>query len=184
MRPPLTLEGPRRRRALWITGALALGLFVVLGILDARLTEDGAPGIVPFEVAGSEERAREILGEWGEGRHDTARASLIVDFPYLVAYSVFLSLAVTAVAEANRRRLRLARIGAPLAWAALGAAVFDAIEDIALLRMVAGHVDQPNPAIARWAATVKFVLAGAALIYVLAGLAVRLADRRRARPSA
>ena len=183
MRPPLTLEGPRRKRALWITGALALGLFAVLGVLDARLTEDGAPGIVPFEMAGSEERAREILGEWGEDRHDTARASLIVDFPYLVVYSAFLALAVTAVADASRRP-RLARIGPALAWGALGAGLFDAIEDIALLRMVAGHVDQPNPAIARWAATVKFALAGAALVYVLAGLVVRLVDRRRASPSA
>ena len=57
------------------------------------MRDSGGPGIVGFELAGSEERAAEILGEWGEEGEDAARASLWIDYAYILSYGAFLTLA-------------------------------------------------------------------------------------------
>jgi hypothetical protein len=162
-----------RRRVLWISGAAALVLWAFLVYQDERIKDSGGPGIVPFEVAGSSERAEEILAEWGEDGRDAARVSLIVDYPYLVAYSIFLATACTIGSERLARRgfARLARAGPAIGWGAVVAGALDAIEDAALLQVVDGHTDV-FPAIALVAAIGKFALAALALAYAIAGLAL------------
>jgi uncharacterized membrane protein YhaH (DUF805 family) len=167
------LTGTARRRALWISGLVSLALFVVLATIDGRLGEDGATGIVPLELAGSTERAQEILTDWGPDRLDDARASLLVDYPYLIAYGVFLALACAAVADMNAPRPRLRAAGTPAAWAAVAAAVFDALEDAALLVVVESGPEQPWPRIAFVFAVLKFACAISATVYVLTGLVAR-----------
>ena len=179
-RRPIALTGRARRRALWVSGAIALALFVVLALLEEELTRDGSRGIVPFEVAGTTDRAREFLDEWGAGRRDTVRASLLVDYPYLIAYSVFLSLVCAAVADVNARRARFAAAGAIAAWSAIAAGVFDAFENAALLLVLESGPEQPWPALAAGFAVLKFACAIAATLYALSGLALRAADRVRA----
>jgi hypothetical protein len=79
-------------------------LFLLLVVVDRQIQESGGPGIVPFELAGSTSRTTEILGEWGQSGKDAARLSLWLDFPYLIAYGAFFSLAVLAVRDAARGR--------------------------------------------------------------------------------
>jgi hypothetical protein len=179
-RRPIELTGRARRRVLWISGAVALALFVVLGLLEEELTRGGSRGIVPFEVAGTTDRAREFLDEWGPGRRDTVRASLLVDYPYLIAYSVFLSLVCAAVADMNSRRPGFAGAGTIAAWAAIAAGVFDALENAALLLVLEGGPEQPWPALAAAFAVLKFACAIGATLYALTGLALRAGDRVRA----
>ena len=176
-RRPIELRGRSRRRALWLSGLLALGLFVVLAIIEQEVTRGGARGIVPFEVAGTSERAREFLDEWGPDRHDTVRASLIVDYPYLIAYSVFLSLVCAAVADINARRPGFARAGTLAAWTALAAGLFDACENASLLLVVETGGDQPWPALGALFAGLKFTCAIAATLYALTGLFLRARSR-------
>ncbi|MSO40531.1 MAG: hypothetical protein EXQ70_01295 [Solirubrobacterales bacterium] len=150
---------------------IALLLWIFLVHQDGEIKEGGGPGIVPFEVAGSADRTQEILGEWGGEGQDAATVSLLVDYPYLIAYGIFLGVACGAVSIrlARRGRERLARAGGLIGWGALGAAVFDAIEDGALLRMLDGHTDG-WPTLALIAAIGKFTLFALAVIYILAGL--------------
>ena len=75
---------------------------------------------------------------------------------------------------------RLAVLGPPLAWGALGAAGCDAVENAALLLILDGHTGQPWPAIAFAFATVKFALAVSASLYALGGW---LATLRRPAPA-
>jgi hypothetical protein len=160
-----------RRRVLWISGAAALALWAFLVYQDEQIKDSGGPGIVPFEVAGSSDRAEEILAEWGEEGQDSARTSLIVDYPYLVAYSIFLAVACTVGSErlARRGMNRLARAGPAIGWGAVVAGALDAIENAALLRVVDGHTEV-FPAIALIAAIGKFALAALAVVYAIAGL--------------
>jgi hypothetical protein len=95
------------------------------------MRDSGGPGIVGFELAGSEERAAEILGEWGEEGEDAARASLWIDYAYILSYGAFLTLAAIATRELALRSgwRRMASAGlAAIPLAAAGA--FDAIEDV------------------------------------------------------
>jgi hypothetical protein len=162
-----------RRRVLWISGAAALALWAFLVYQDEQIRDSGGPGIVAFELAGSSDRAEEILAEWGDAGQDDARVSLVVDYPFLVAYSIFLAVACTVGSERLARRGfdRLARAGPAIGWGAVGAGALDAIENAALLRVVDGHTDV-LPAIAMAAAVGKFALAAVASIYAIVGAAL------------
>jgi hypothetical protein len=162
-----------RRQVLWISGAAALALWAFLVYQDGQIRDSGGPGIVAFELAGSSDRAEEILGEWGEGGQDAARVSLIVDYPYLVAYSIFLAVACTVGSERLARRgfERLARAGLAIGWGAVAAGALDAIENAALLRVIDGHTEV-LPAVALVAAIGKFALAAVAVVYAIAGAAL------------
>jgi hypothetical protein len=160
------------RRALIASAIVTATLFVVLGILDLRMQDTGGPGILGFEYAGSEDSAAKILADWGDKGQDAARASLWLDYLYLISYAVFLTLAVAAVRDlAEQRGLRrIAVIGvAVIAFPASGAA-FDAIEDVGLLLALDGHGGDAAPRLAAICASFKFVLITASIVYLLAGL--------------
>lgn len=144
--------------------------------------EDNGVSILELEFTGSAEKAAEHHAELGSDGRSAARTSLLLDYPYLIAYGLFLAGACVAVADRARRagRDRLAALGPPLAWGALGAAVCDAAENAMLFLILDGHTGQPWPAIAFACATVKFALVASALLYALGGW---LATLRRPAPA-
>ncbi len=164
----------RLARALWITGLGTLGLLVVLAAIDARLRDTGGPSIVPFELEFTSENARSSLARWGEEGRSDAKLSLGIDFAFLVAYGAFFSLAVTALCDAlGWRRWSFA------AMLPLGAAVADALENVALLLAIGQDGDQPWPLLGGTFAAVKFALLIPAQLFVLAGFVVWIVRRRR-----
>lgn len=140
--------------------------------------DTGGPGIVPFELAGSQDRADEILGEWGEKGQDAARESLWIDFGFSLAYGVFLTLALMAVRDIARERgwRRLAAVGVVVVYFGALAAAFDVLEDICLLLTLDG-AGAAFPLLATIFASCKFISLTAAIVYLLVGLAMRLRSR-------
>jgi hypothetical protein len=169
-----------RKRALIASAVAALAISVVLLVLEGRMMDAGGPGIVGFELAGSQDRAAEILADWGDEGTDAAKASLWIDYAYIVAYGTFLVLAAAATRDlAERRgRRRMASLGPAVMAFAAGAAAFDAIEDVGLLLAVNGHGGDLAPRLAQVCAILKFALLAATIAYLLAGLILRF--RRRA----
>lgn len=148
---------------------------------DQRMQDTGGPGIVPFELTGGQDRADEILSEWGEDGQDAARESLWIDFGFMLAYGTFLTLALLATRDLARRRnwRRLATLGAVVvSFGALGAA-FDALENVCLLLTLDG-AGAAFPLLATIFAACKFILLAAAIAYLLAGLATWLRSRSTA----
>jgi hypothetical protein len=145
------------------------------------MRDAGGPGIVGFELAGTERRAHEILADWGGKGHDAARLSLWIDYLYLLAYGAFFAVAVRATRDLARERgwRALGRPGDWIAAVPLAAAGFDALEDAGLLLALGRHGGAAAPAFAAACAYAKFVLSTAAVLYVLAGLIARLAGRRQ-----
>jgi hypothetical protein len=140
--------------------------------------KDNGPGMVPFELTGGQDRADEILAEWGEEGQDAARESLWIDFGFLLAYGAFLTLALAATRDLARRRgwRRMAAIGAVVVYfGALGAG-FDALENVCLLLTLDG-AGAAFPLLATIFAACKFALAAVAIAYLLAGLGMRLRGR-------
>ena len=118
-----------------MAGIATVALLLAMSPADERMKDTGGPGIVPFELTGRQDRADEILAEWGEDGQDAARESLWIDFGFLLAYGTFLTLALAAIRDLARDRgwRRLAAIGAlVVSFGALGAG-FDALENICLL---------------------------------------------------
>lgn len=167
-----------RRRGLIASGIAALLLLLAMSPAENRMKDTGGPGMVPFELTGGEDRADEILSEWGEDGQDAARQSLWIDFGFLLAYGTFLTLALAAVRDLARRRgwRRLAGAGGiVVSFGALGAA-FDALENVCLLLTLDG-AGAAWPLLATIFAACKFILIGIAIAYLLAGLLARLLDR-------
>jgi hypothetical protein len=173
-----------RRSALWILGVATLVLFVALIAIDGRMQDAGHHGIVAFEVAFTSGKAHEILVAWGSKGHDAARLSLWLDYLYLIAYGLFLFLAVRALGDALVRRGMdsLARPAAAISVLALVCAAADAIEDAFLLLVLGGHASSIGPLLAGSFATLKFLCLAIVIAYLLAGLAALAVGRSRSGP--
>jgi hypothetical protein len=170
-----------RRRVLWLLAVAVVGLFAVELAYDGQMQDAGSHGIVAFEVAFTSGKAHEILVAWGsDGRH-AARLSLWFDFLYLIAYGLFLWLAVRALGDTLRARgwERLARPAPVVCVLPLIAAACDAVEDIFLLLQLGGRATSIGPPLAGAFASVKFLGTGIALLYLLAGLIALAVGRMR-----
>jgi hypothetical protein len=169
-----------RRRALILSAAASVVLFVVLAVLDVRMRDAGGPGIVGFEFAGTQHRATEILAEWGGSGTDAAKASLWVDYAYILAYGTFLVLAAWATRDLALERgwRRMAAFGLAVIPFAAAVAAFDAIEDVGLLLAVNGHGGAVAPRLAQVCASLKFLLLAVTIAYLLAGLVLRFRPQR------
>jgi hypothetical protein len=158
-------------------GIAALVLLLAMSPAEERMKDSG-PGVVPFELAGSQERADEILAEWGEDGQDASREQLWIDFGFLVAYGTFLTLLLLIGRDLARRRgwRRLAAIGAVVVSFGALAAGFDALENICLL-LTLGGAGAAFPPLATIFASCKFILLTVAIAYLLTCLAMRLGGR-------
>ena len=110
------------RRQFWRALVATAPLALILGWIDLGLH----PGILPYELAFTAERAAAILEGWGPAGHRLATASLVVDMAFLVAYAALFSSALRWAGGAEP----VAR----LPWIAAGC---DALENTALLVMIA-----------------------------------------------
>lgn len=172
-----------RKQLLILTGIAMVAFDVVLVVLDRKMTNGGGPSILGFEFAGSEQKAAQIMAEWGASGRDYARWSLWIDFGFMLAYGSFFTLAALATRdfarETDLRALAAAGIVAP--FCAAFAAVFDAGENVFLLLTLGGHGGGFAPPIATTFASIKFLLITLAIVYVLWGLGSRFLRRRQIR---
>jgi hypothetical protein len=152
-----------------------------LVVLDQPLRTAIAPsGIVSFEFAGDLLHAQGIMASWGHPGRVYAGLSLGLDYLYLVLYAGTTALGCGLVAGRLTRRVRwLGGLGAVLSWAPLLAALLDAIEDYALIRVLLGSTAPAWPIVAWWCAGPKFLLVAAGLLYAGIGFAVSLVIKEK-----
>ncbi len=151
----------RVKRLGWSAAATAAYAAVML-VLDRGMRKTGGPGIIGFELAGNRERTQQILDVWGPEGRRWARWSLWLDFGYMLTYG---AAALLFVERVRRRR------GHPIALRLLpiAAVAGDAVEGVALLRVLDGVDLDANARRARGAASVKFALLAVGLGYTITG---------------
>jgi hypothetical protein len=179
--PFARLSAPARSLALLALAGLVIASGLALRRLDASLRTPASPsGIVSFEFAGSRERADRMLEAWGEPGRRIAEQSLWLDFLFLAGYAPGLALLCAAAADrARSARPRRAALGDALAWGQLAAGGLDALENLALLRVVAGAQGEAWPILAAAFAAPKFALVGAAFAYLVWSALASLGPRKR-----
>lgn len=185
MRHPFQTWPPSRRRLALVCLTVLAVLPVALGTVVHPLHEDkpGGESIVDFELAGSVDRAQEILATWrAEGVIDDAKAIQTFDLVYPLIYSAALAGLCIAAAGAWSRagRSRLAAAGIAMAWVAFAAAGFDYVENLGLGISLWDEPATPWPQVSFVAAVLKFAAIYASLLYALSGLVGTLIGRRRA----
>ena len=168
---------PRKKRGPLLFSLLALTAALMV-VLDRTLRGERY-GIFALQLAGSVGKARRIVAAWdASGARERALFNVRLDFLFLVVYSTTAGLACILASEALRPLARWATVlGVALAWCQWLAALLDALENVALLRMLRGPVTEPWPRVARWSAIPKFALVAARVLYAAVGACAHLAQR-------
>lgn len=157
--------------------AVVCAVLVVASLWFGRyLKEQGQPieerlpyGVLTPEAPGSSANAQRIIDWLSVEGIAAARRQTRLDSVFLVLYALALSLACTLIAEASVGPLRA--IGVMVAWVALAAVALDAIENLAMLRMLSSATAAPWPQLSTACASLKFTIALGALAYIVIGLA-------------
>ena len=142
-----------------------------------RFIGPNQPTIVDFELAGSVPKAQAIIDAWSETDRIRAGFSLGIDYLYMPVYSTTIALACVLAALVLKSKAWRS-IGLLLAWGLWAAAIFDAIENVALFTILLGNNVAPYPQIAQICATIKFGLILAGLAYVVVGVIAKVAARK------
>jgi hypothetical protein len=173
------------RRSQWVAfvTSTALSLIVMFALTtggSVLRTEMAPYGIVSYEFAGDVPTAERILESWDASARTAAGVNLGLDYLYLFAYSISIALGCTLVATAGMTgQHALSTVGAALAWLQFVAAGLDAVENYALLQMLAGDITSAYAAMAWWCAAIKFALVGLGLLYALPGSLIVAVRARR-----
>ncbi len=148
--------------------ALTLILLLVFQGLDAPLKTSVSPaGIVSFELAGRASKAESILASWDTRAQLYAAFGLGLDYLFMVAYASTLSLAALLVGEKHGGAF--ASLAPRVAWGAFAAAILDAVENLALWRILTHQAMSTCAPLAAFCASLKFTLVILALLFALVG---------------
>jgi hypothetical protein len=185
---------------LWPAIALVIAINLWLGIKaggDNLLENPSARwGIVSLEMAGTTERTKVILQSWTrkspEGTplrpitlSDIASRSLIYDYFFMIFYTGTLAMAClisATVIETRHQKLKslgFTTLGTALARMQVLILILDALENIALWRMLRGSGSDIWPVLAKACAIPKFGLIAATLAYILFVFVIRLGESKQ-----
>ena len=173
MHPFLKFPPRLRKRLLIVFAGWTLLVTAVFRFLDQPLRTAAAPnGIVSFELARTTANAQAILASWDASARVYAGLSLGLDalYPPLYAAAIGLACAAVAVRLQQRGRLGWMVVGIWLAWGMVAAALFDYVENVALVAQLLGNDAVTLPAIAWAMASLKFVIIFAAALYLIISL--------------
>ena len=165
----------------WLLFGLTVPTIVGIQITGSALVNEIAPmGVVTFELVGTLSGSQSIVESWQGAAMTWAGINMGLDFLFLLLYSMTIALACLILAgrmPGNLQGLKI--LGGWLALGILIAAGLDAIENIALILLLAGSENEFLSPLARWMAIPKFGLVLLSLLYV-GGAGVReLMNRTR-----
>ncbi|MCP4338458.1 MAG: transposase [Desulfobulbaceae bacterium] len=160
-----------RKGVLVLSLTLCLVLLIVMQILDGPLKNEAAPnGIISYELAKTLSVAQRILSSWSQDAKIHAALSLGIDYLFLSVYTLFIGLACVQLGRRFRLRLpKMEMVGFMLAWGQIPAALCDAVENLALFRLLSGSTHEMWPLTAWCCAVIKFTLVGMGWLYILCG---------------
>ncbi|WP_337171661.1 hypothetical protein [Gemmatimonas aurantiaca] len=150
---------------------LSLVLMAQLAVLGAPLKLPEAPaGIVSFELAFSAARATHIVDAWrGQNLLETARVHLGIDVAFLLVYPwcFFTGIRLLQTVEQRHGPSRFCDLGHVLAWLVLLCTPLDGLENLLLWQTITSGATPARALLAGTAATFKFLLVVAALLWCL-----------------
>jgi hypothetical protein len=169
-----------QKRVFWFLFVFTILIIAGLQYAGGPLTTSSAPsGIVSFEFAYTLSNAQAMIDSWGAEGQVYAGINLGLDYLFMVSYGLTIGLGCALVARGMAGWVKsLPSVGIVLAWGALLAALLDALENYALMRLLLGSTNVVWAIVAYWCAWPKFVLVGLGLLYVILGSLISFIARR------
>ena len=160
------------KQILIFSGIFTIILFLILKYFgNPLITEEAPGGIISFELAKNIDASISIISSWDLNAKINAALSLGVDFLFLIVYAIFFATAcyLTAQKYINKNNW-MYKTGLLFAKLQFTAALFDAIENIALIKLLLGSNNSLFPSIAYYFASIKFAISIIGIIYIIIGL--------------
>ena len=157
---------------------IVLLIFIaVMRYLDGFLITQSAPhGIISFELAKESNVVLEIIKSWNTTAKFAAGLSIGIDFLFLIVYAMFLTLLFLRVnkklLEKTKRNFNWFILFLPAA-----AAIFDILENIAMINLLLGDIQSKWSLMAYYAAIIKFGLLFIAIAYIIVGGVILVLER-------
>ena len=147
--------------------AVALNI-IALVIFDMPLRNEVCPnGIVSYELAKDLEQSTAILNSWDAHAQINAGLSLGFDFLFPLVYASLLALLIFSTNNRLWEQHRFHTVGHWLSIIALCAAGFDYVENIALIQLLQGNLEQIWSSTAYYFAVIKFAIVLISIAYIL-----------------
>lgn len=141
---------------------------VVMRIFDAPLKNEVCTnGIISFELAKDLSESVKIIESWDVSAKLNAGLSLGFDFLFLLVYSSFIALLVFRANERLWQNKAFYAFGKLLIVFIFMAALFDGIENVALVKLLLGDYRQVWSSVAYYFATIKFVIIFICIAYLI-----------------
>ena len=162
----------------FISTLLILAGMQILG--KPLITEAASAGIITLEFAGNLESAQTIIASWGQESLIYAGLNLGFDYLFMMSYGITIGLGCILISQRVHHKIRsISLLGIFLAWGSILAALLDALENYALIRVLLGSINEVWPAIAKWCAGVKFFLVAIGIGYILIGAIFHLLTKSK-----
>ena len=158
---------------------LLLITFLTMFYFNSFLDTHFAPnGIIDFELAKTIENAQEILNSWSPLAKIFAGLSLGFDFLFLLIYTLFISLLIHKLNERLWINSSFYKVGEILIWSMFITAIFDAVENVCLIKLLIGNFKQYWVSVAYYFAIAKFILILISFIYIIVNSVLLLIKKK------
>ncbi len=148
--------------------------------LDAPLKNSvSTSGIVSFELAKDLSKSQAILTSWNTMSTTSAGISLGIDFLFLLVYTAFISLLIHKLNEQLWKHSKMYKVGHVFMWGVFLAGLFDCIENIALIQLLLGDLQQIWSSMAYYFAVLKFGLLALGIVYIVVNLGLLAVKKQR-----
>ena len=152
---------------------LLLMSIAVMRYLDSFLiNEVSQNGIVSFELAKNISSSAQIINAWDITAKSAAGLSLGFDFLFLIIYAPFIAMLSYKVNNQLFLKSNTYHVSNIIFIIPFVAAFFDVLENIALIKLLLGDLQQKWSAMAYYFAVIKFGLLIVAISYILLGFLI------------
>ena len=151
-----------RKNQVWISAIATCFMIIVMQYQGKPLKEKGYH-IVAFELSKTPQRAQQIIAAWDTEGVGVARINTFIDFFFILAYASFGYFASLALTEKHDSAF-IKKVGKVMARGMVIAALFDVVENGAMLQTLYGNMSDAFTQSAYWFALLKFAIIGLVLV--------------------
>jgi hypothetical protein len=153
------------KRNQWLYGILLVVMILIMQGQGHVLKIASSPhGIIDLEFANTPAKLHAVLSGWDAA---TVRLNIWLDFLFIVTYVLVLSTSSIAAASLGANNSFWNRTGQFFSRAAFLTGMLDVAENLLMLNSIAGNFSTATLELTAVCATLKFILAGTNLIYLL-----------------
>ena len=178
-----TLLNKPKKKVLILITIISFIAFILLTLVMAPtelyLKENTGYGVFEFEFAWTAERINQIFNAWGSDGQQRQTLVTYIDFLYIVSYVFCYTGCILLITRKLENKSQ--KIGLKMTTTPLIAGIFDVIENINLLLMLANDtfIRSGSPFIASLCATIKFGMLFLGLIFILYGILVLIVKKSK-----